>query len=769
MLNRLFSIPSLRRKTLASWLLLGGLASGGVCLPAGDALAQSPNAASKAGDKPAADPLPEAGYLDKETIGIGVLRMDRIRKTSLYLALLKTGALKEAERAMQEIGVELADLERVTVAVDQTVVDLAARQVGLSVPMETAAEFPPWEMNNKGKQIALAFHNYESAYRRLPRANGNGEGNKIGLSWRVHLLPYLDESPLYREFHLDEPWDSEHNKPLIAKMPKLFRSPGVEEPGKTTFHVFTGKGTLFDGDRGKTFADIKDGMSNTLLAFCAAPETATEWTRPGGLEFDPKTCRELLGKTDGEGFYAVMVDGAARQIPSKITAENLALWIQIGDGQVVQLPPPQRSMAVARPAPTMILTFSKPYRRPPAERLPKPEAIQGDEMYEFPHYSVSFASDKLIVMSPAATLRRMIQNRQAKAPTASSMLPLLPAEADSALAFDLGPQAKLMQEVLRRHPLVEVFQPVTSLTLQLNISQPEGGTLLELAAITPDAAAAEGLVEALTPGLDQVKASVSKLPIPTPTPVAEKGKTLGLAAIAAATLKPDKERVVLRVPVPEGFSKAHELIAGATSARDEEAQAVQKRKDRLKELGLAFHNYESTWGNFPGAGRSTASRKAGLSWRVHILPYIGHARLYNEFNTDQPWDSEKNKKLIEKMPAFFKTPGVEKPNHTSLHVFTGKGAPFADDRAPKLADFTDGTSNTLLVVEAGPDKAEIWTKPGGLDFDPEKPIDALGKFEGNGFQAVLADGSVKLIGRSIDARILRLLIEHQDGEPLNLP
>ena len=769
MQNRdLFAAP-FHRSGLASWMLLGGLVAGGVFVPPHDVFAQSSKTAAKPEDKPVADPFPEAGYLDKEMIGIGVLRMDRIRKAPLYLALLKSGVLKEAEQAMKEIGVELADLERVTVAVDQTVVDLAARPAGLSGSPDAAAGFTPQEMKNNVRQIALAFHNYHDSYRRLPRANGNGEGNKTGLSWRVHLLPFFDEAPLYQEFHLEEPWDSEHNKPLIAKMPKLFRSPGVKEPGKTTFHVFTGKGTLFEGDRGKTFVQITDGMSNTLLAFSAAPETATEWTKPGGLEFDPKTCRELLGKTEAPGFYAVMADGAPRPIPRDISAENLALWIQIADGQPIELPPQPRSAAPGRPSPTMILAFSKPYQRPPAERLPKPEVIQGEEMYEFPGYSVSFASDKLILMSPAATLRRMIRNRKATAPTTTSMLALLPAEADAALAFDLGSQAKLMQEIVHRHPLAEVFQPVTSLTMQLNISQPEGGTLLELAATTPDAAAAEALVEQLTPGLDQVKASVSKLPIPTPTPAAEKGKALGLAAIAAATHNPDKERAVLRIPVPEGFSKAHELITGVTAARAEEAQTIQKRKDRLKELGIAFHNHEATWGNFPGAGRSSAKRKAGLSWRVHILPYIGHARLYNEFNTDQPWDSEQNKKLIEKMPEFFKTPGVEKPNHTALHVFTGKGAPFADDRAPKIADFTDGTSNTLLVVEAGPDKAEIWTKPGGLDFDPEKPIDALGNFSGDAFQGVLADGSVKAIARKIDARILRLLIEHQDGQPLNLP
>ena len=88
------------------------------------------------------------------------------------------------------------------------------------------------------------MHNYHDVYKSFPAQASYDNKKKPLLSWRVHLLPYLDELALYKQFKLDEPWDSANNKPLIAKMPAVFRSPHIAnaEPGKTTYLVPVGPG-----------------------------------------------------------------------------------------------------------------------------------------------------------------------------------------------------------------------------------------------------------------------------------------------------------------------------------------------------------------------------------------------------------------------------------------------------------------------------------------------------------------------------------------------
>ena len=79
-------------------------------------------------------------------------------------------------------------------------------------------------MNNL-KQFALAMHNYHDTNGKFPAASSFDKDGKPLLSWRVHVLPYLEQAELYKQFHLDEPWDSEHNKKLIEKMPNVLASP----------------------------------------------------------------------------------------------------------------------------------------------------------------------------------------------------------------------------------------------------------------------------------------------------------------------------------------------------------------------------------------------------------------------------------------------------------------------------------------------------------------------------------------------------------------
>jgi hypothetical protein len=109
------------------------------------------------------------------------------------------------------------------------------------------------------------------------------------------------------------------------------------------------------------------------------------------------------------------------------------------------------------------------------------------------------------------------------------------------------------------------------------------------------------------------------------------------------------------------------------------------------------------------------------------------------------------------MPATFRDP-TEPNNSTNSSYFalTGNGAAFSKKEGAQFRDFTDGTSNSLLLVEA---KRKIpWTKPEDIPFDPKKKLPKFGGHYDNIFLALLADGSVRVLAENIKADILKALI-----------
>jgi Protein of unknown function (DUF1559) len=193
------------------------------------------------------------------------------------------------------------------------------------------------QATNNLKQIALAIQNYADKQNRLPPAAIADINGRLLLSWRVAILPYLGQEPLYKQFHLDEPWDGPHNKRLLNIMPFVFKSPGGKNiaRGKTCILAPVGGNLAFDRTRGRSFADFTDGLSNTILVVEAAPERAVEWTRPRDFDLDENdSAIGLFGTREG-GVLAGFADGSVKFIPQTTSKDVLHALFTINGGESV--------------------------------------------------------------------------------------------------------------------------------------------------------------------------------------------------------------------------------------------------------------------------------------------------------------------------------------------------------------------------------------------------------------------------------------------------
>jgi prepilin-type processing-associated H-X9-DG protein len=236
-------------------------------------------------------------------------------------AALKDARVEQKGAAVQAAAEMKVDAATATLAV----IDLAGRQRLAASRVRS---------QNNLRQIALAMHNFSDNTGRMPPAAIYDRSGKPLLSWRVIILPYIEQDALYKQFHLDEPWDSDHNKKLLAQIPPIYTTAGPKGPPLTHYQGFHGKGAFFEGKTGIRFpADIPDGTSNTIMIVEAAD--AVPWTKPQDLPYDPDKPLPKLGGLSEGGFNAAFCDGSVHFILNKVPATTLHLLIQRNDGQVI--------------------------------------------------------------------------------------------------------------------------------------------------------------------------------------------------------------------------------------------------------------------------------------------------------------------------------------------------------------------------------------------------------------------------------------------------
>jgi hypothetical protein len=191
---------------------------------------------------------------------------------------------------------------------------------------------------NDLKQMSLAMHSFHDNHGYLPPMQSNPQRH-ANLSWRVDLLPYLEQENLYRQIHLNEPYDSPHNRQFWSQMPVVYASPDMDPTqGQTRYQVFRGPNTPFNGQR-RTFNNIQDGTSNTIMI--AESSRAVNWMAPDDIPFQnsPGGYQPFgLGAPGKSVFLVAMCDGSTRQVPRTVDPITLQGMITADGGEVVNIP-----------------------------------------------------------------------------------------------------------------------------------------------------------------------------------------------------------------------------------------------------------------------------------------------------------------------------------------------------------------------------------------------------------------------------------------------
>lgn len=206
------------------------------------------------------------------------------------------------------------------------------------------------QSTNNMRQIGIAMHNFHDTFGGLPAyAKTDAEGKPL-LSWRVMLLPFIEQNAMFEKFHMDEPWDSEHNKQFINQMPEIYRRANSTAPeGYTTYLVPVGKNMVFEPNpkptrEGQKFTvgtglhQILDGTSNTAMLVEVNDDAAVIWTKPSDLEVDLMNVWKGLGEAQPGGFNGLFCDASIQFISKNAGADFLKNWFQRDDGKPLQFP-----------------------------------------------------------------------------------------------------------------------------------------------------------------------------------------------------------------------------------------------------------------------------------------------------------------------------------------------------------------------------------------------------------------------------------------------
>lgn len=192
-------------------------------------------------------------------------------------------------------------------------------------------------------------------------------------------------------------------------------------------------------------------------------------------------------------------------------------------------------------------------------------------------------------------------------------------------------------------------------------------------------------------------------------------------------------------------------------------------KNNLKQIGLALHHYHETYNVFPPAYTVDGHGKPLHSWRTLILPYINEQVLYQKIDLSKPWNDSANAEAFNSIPNGYHCPSTTHPKGMTTYLaITEENSCFPPGQSRSLSEVTDGTSNTLMVVDVAQSHAVHWMSPQDADETLILGIGAEVKDlqHKGGIHGLLADGSIRYLSATLPVATWRALISVAANDPV---